>query len=86
MNCKILTQVIGLYCDITAEKAGIVQCEEEATAKQRLRTHVYLATYTHTIEELLEEVFSMPSVPMLYKETTRRVRVSHSEWPVKIHL
>jgi hypothetical protein len=43
---------------------------ETAAARQRLRKHVFAATYMLTrIEELLEAVFSMRSVPRAYKGT-----------------
>jgi hypothetical protein len=58
-------------------KAGIVEPEEMAVARQWLCKHVSMATnsrdattYTHaTLEEMLEAVFSVGSMQRLYKES-----------------
>jgi hypothetical protein len=48
-------------------KSGIVEPENKAVARQRLRKHVSPATHKQaTIGELLEAVFSLRSVPRLY--------------------
>jgi hypothetical protein len=59
-------------------RARIAEPEEMAVARELLYKHISMAThscdcsnrYTNaTSEELLEAVFSMRSVPTLYKET-----------------
>jgi hypothetical protein len=48
-------------------KARIVESEETAVTRQRLGKHIPAATNTHaTMEELLDMVFSVQSVLMLY--------------------
>jgi hypothetical protein len=50
-------------CTTQRLKAGTVESEETAVAKQRLGKHVPAATNTHTtIEEVLDAVFSVRSV------------------------
>jgi hypothetical protein len=50
-------------------KGGIVEPEETTVARQRLDKHVSTAMDMHAkLEELLETVFSMQSVPMLYSK------------------
>jgi hypothetical protein len=45
-------------------KAGIVEPEETAVTRRRLGKHIPAATNTHAvIEELLDAVFCMRSVP-----------------------
>jgi hypothetical protein len=44
------------------QQALIVDPEEMAVARQQLGKHVSTATNTHTIEELLDMVFSMWSM------------------------
>jgi hypothetical protein len=57
-------------------KAGIVQPEETFTVRQRLGKHVPAATNTKAkIEELLETVFSVGSVPRLYNEDPRPAEI-----------
>jgi hypothetical protein len=53
-----------------AEKARIVEPEETAITRQWLSKHISLATYTHTIDEVLKAVISMRSVPVLYNKDT----------------
>jgi hypothetical protein len=53
-------------------KPGIVEQEEEAIARQWRCKHVSAATNQHaTVEELLEALFSVRSVPTLYSEDQR---------------
>jgi hypothetical protein len=55
-------------------KAGIVEPEETSIARKQFRKHVPAATNTQaTIEELVEMVFSVGSVPRLYNEEPRPV-------------
>jgi hypothetical protein len=50
-------------------KARIVEREETAIASQRLGEHAPAATDAHaTMEELVDAVFSMRSVPRQYSE------------------
>jgi hypothetical protein len=59
-------------------KAGIAEPKETAVAREWLCKHVSMATNSHdhsnrytntTIEELLEAVFSVRSMPTIYEET-----------------
>jgi hypothetical protein len=55
-----------------------VQPEETAIARQRHGKHVSVAVDMHaTVEELLEAVFSMWSVPRLYNENLWANYLSH---------
>jgi hypothetical protein len=50
-------------------KARILEIEEAAVARQRRLKQVSSATNKHaTTEELLEAVFSIPSLPRLYSD------------------
>jgi hypothetical protein len=56
---------------VIAEKARIVQSEENAFARQRLTKEVILAKSMHaTIQEMLETVFSTQSLRRLHNEGT----------------
>jgi hypothetical protein len=60
-----------LIYNMTAEKARELEPEETSVALQRLSEHVSLASYRlATIEEILEGVFSVRSMPRLYNEDT----------------
>jgi hypothetical protein len=49
-------------------KARTVEAEETADVRERLGTHASAVTDKHATRELLEAVFSMLSVPMLYTD------------------
>jgi hypothetical protein len=61
---------VSIYDNVTRrQKGGIVEPEKKNLARQRLDKHVTAAKETQArIEELLETMFSMRSVPKLYKE------------------
>jgi hypothetical protein len=73
----------GLYIVAYLLKARIVESEETAVARKLHGKHISSVTNTHaTIEELLEAVFSLRSVPRLYKESAwwPMRRVSTNSW------
>jgi hypothetical protein len=74
---KFVTVIYYVECLL---KDRIVKPAETAVARQWLsRRHVMAATDTHvTIEELLEAVFSVRSVPRLYNEDQLLLAVSPS--------
>jgi hypothetical protein len=49
-------------------KTGIVEPEKMSVARQHFSKHIPVAMNIHTMEKLLEAVFSMQSVPKLYGE------------------
>jgi hypothetical protein len=55
-----------------------VERKEAATARQQISKHAPTATDMHaTLEELLDEVFSILSIMRLYSEDHREKLVSH---------
>jgi hypothetical protein len=64
---------------MTAE-TRLAERMDVVTGKQQHSKHITTATNQHaTTEELLEIIFSMWSMPLLYNEAISQVRASHSQ-------